>query len=952
MSTSNQTTQNSEEHERFLPVGDEINGYIIKRLIGKGGFGITYECWDKTNRMRVVIKENMPEKMTKRGRNKAVIPLRGKEQDFEWARGSFQREVQTLSGLRHPNIVPVLTSFEANNTDYYVMPMIDGAQLDEALPIIGQRNESHLMPLLYSLLNTLDYLHNSGNLLHRDIKPANILQLPDGQVMLIDFGAARQLRTARRHTIIFTPGYAAPEQERGTELGNWTDLYGLAATFYHLITGTRPHANHNITLANDSQLQQRYSIKFLKGIDKALEPAPNKRWQTAAEWLAALPPLRSSVLHPKSLPPAVLPNGFSLNKLIIENTVSTHDVTATYQVSKDGKRLLLAECLPSQCTVRNQATHKVQHRPNYHNEWRDLLQDFRSGVQLAGSMQHKNIAPVECSFNALDTSYYTMPCADCRYLDSWPIPTGSKAEKTLSSLLLQLLDALTYLHKHSTIHGALSTHNILISPDGTPMLTDFSRAQAGSEKSRHLTPADDIIALGAVFYELITGTPATGPYKPLRTINSLRKNYSTTFLDSIDRALSDKNRWKSARAWLSALSGSSHEDASKKAAQEKLLKKGITPDRYAGCLTDAAGNGDSHLLSLLLAAGAKPDPDGNEWSALTKAAYEGKTACVKLLIAAGANVNRSDDKGWTPLLCAARYNHPACLKLLLAAPDIDCNKSKTGGWSPLMLAARHEHTTCVKALLSAPGINVNARNNEKRTALMQAARKGSKKCLKLLLNAPKADTTLTDKDGYNALEQAKLNNQKHTTKMLETLVPRNAPRKSHKGWALIAIIIALLAAAVFALIQFCDNTPSPEESRLILRNDYGLLPSQYDKAAVHAASTNQSHKLKLLLAAGANPNTRYEGWTPLMFAAKSGYTECTRALVNTRGIAVNTTNREGWTALMLAARHNHPDCVKLLLDTDNVDINKKLPSGHTALNLAINSSNNECAKLLLEEGAR
>jgi Serine/threonine protein kinase len=146
-----------------------------------------------------------------------------------------------LSGSTTPAVVRVLDFLEANGTAYMVMALVEGETLNKRL-----MREQRLAPevierLLFPLLDGLEQVHAAG-FLHRDIKPANIMIDPHDRPTLIDFGASRAAMAGRSTTLtaIFTPGYAAAEQFVSSKQGPWTDIYGLAATLYHAITGRIP----------------------------------------------------------------------------------------------------------------------------------------------------------------------------------------------------------------------------------------------------------------------------------------------------------------------------------------------------------------------------------------------------------------------------------------------------------------------------------------------------------------------------------------------------------------------------------------------------------------------------------------------------------------------------------------------------------------------------------------
>lgn len=233
-------------YQRELAPGTRLEQYEIIRVLGSGGFGITYLAKDLFLNRNVVIKENFPSSCSYRD------PLTGhirpnNEHDLEnytWALKSFLSEAQTLAELNHPGIVRILSVFEANGTAYFAMENITGLSLDylgEKLHSTGHRyTEDELKGLLTRLLRILDYLH-SRHIYHRDIKPGNILLTEEGTPVLIDFGAARHALKLHAATVLTTQGYSSPEQALGkTNIGPWSDLYSVGATFYALLTGHPP----------------------------------------------------------------------------------------------------------------------------------------------------------------------------------------------------------------------------------------------------------------------------------------------------------------------------------------------------------------------------------------------------------------------------------------------------------------------------------------------------------------------------------------------------------------------------------------------------------------------------------------------------------------------------------------------------------------------------------------
>jgi len=282
----------AEEHLNALPVGAMLNEYKITRILGSGGFGITYLAIDIKLNMQVAIKEYLPNDLAVR-RGDTVLPKSSSDaSDFQWGLERFLDEAKTLARFNHPNIVQVLRFFSANSTGYMVMRYEDGLPLNKILKD-NQLNEQELTQnILLPLLDGLKQVHAEG-FLHRDIKPGNIyMRRSDETPVLIDFGAARNDlgRKSRSLTSIVTPGYAPFEQYHSDgNQGPWSDLYALGAVAYRIVTGKRPPEapsrlkNDQMTTAVDAA-QGRYGKQILAAIDHALAVDEEDRPQNVTEW--------------------------------------------------------------------------------------------------------------------------------------------------------------------------------------------------------------------------------------------------------------------------------------------------------------------------------------------------------------------------------------------------------------------------------------------------------------------------------------------------------------------------------------------------------------------------------------------------------------------------------------------------------------------------------------------
>ena len=237
--------------------------YRIERVLGQGGFGITYLATQVSSNRQVAIKElfigGSGQAINDRRGNQVVVTNSANQQSFNQQKAKFKKEALRLANLNHPNLVKVHEFFEENGTAYYVMDYIEGESLRTKLNREGVLSESLVLKYLQQLLPALETAHKQS-IWHLDIKPENIMVDRYGHVYLIDFGASKHIEQNSTLTtsmaLAYTKGYCPPELADLTyesdlvhalkEIGPWTDIYALGATMYNLLTDSIPPSSNRL----------------------------------------------------------------------------------------------------------------------------------------------------------------------------------------------------------------------------------------------------------------------------------------------------------------------------------------------------------------------------------------------------------------------------------------------------------------------------------------------------------------------------------------------------------------------------------------------------------------------------------------------------------------------------------------------------------------------------------
>ncbi|MGI9405101.1 MAG: protein kinase domain-containing protein [Hyphomicrobiaceae bacterium] len=293
-----------------LPNGTVLVGdYRLERVLGAGGFGITYLAEELALNRKVAVKEYFPSEFAARDSASQVRHRsESDQQDYDWGLERFIAEAQTLARFDHANIVRVFRYFLANNTAYMVLQFEEGHSFRQWID--GQRRapeQEALDGIVHPLLDALELIH-THDFLHRDIAADNIVIRRDGSPVLIDFGSARGEVATHTKTLsaLVKPGYSPFEQyaSNGKQQGPWTDIYALAATLYFAVTGARPPDSPTRITADEmvpatQAAKGKYRPTFLAAIDRALTLQIEGRPRSIAVWRREL---FDAVAHPAVAP--------------------------------------------------------------------------------------------------------------------------------------------------------------------------------------------------------------------------------------------------------------------------------------------------------------------------------------------------------------------------------------------------------------------------------------------------------------------------------------------------------------------------------------------------------------------------------------------------------------------------------------------------------------------------
>lgn len=266
------------------------NRYVVGRVIGKGGFGITYLAYDALVGRKIAVKEYFPYGVAQRTATSADVSVTSAEsaEAFKLGAEKFYNEARLVTKFNgNPNIVGVYDCFYENGTVYMAMEHLRGKTLKEHIRENGVLKAPQALFIAKDICNALVVAH-SASVLHRDISPDNIMVCDNGEIKLIDFGAARQVvaEHSQNFSVILKPGFAPPEQYRkkGNQ-GPWTDVYSLGTTLYFTLTGDIPEDPSARFDDDDTFKENRFNIDptMWEIITKATALTVDKRYADAYE---------------------------------------------------------------------------------------------------------------------------------------------------------------------------------------------------------------------------------------------------------------------------------------------------------------------------------------------------------------------------------------------------------------------------------------------------------------------------------------------------------------------------------------------------------------------------------------------------------------------------------------------------------------------------------------------
>lgn len=392
--------------KQSLDIGTTLGGgrYIIEKVLGIGGFGITYYARHKELDCHYAIKEFFINGKCMREGDHNTVSLQ--EMDplmYNKLKTRFADEARTLAALNHPHVVRVNDIFDENNTSYIVMEYVEGTTLQQLVERNGKMSYDDAINCMGQLGEAVAYIH-SKHVLHRDIKPDNIIVTPDNRIVLIDFGSAREFvhDEVQRHTTILTLGYAPIEQYTSTsKKGNYTDIYAMGGVFYFLLTGQRPMDVTTRTMErmpSPHELDPNIPLEVSQTIMKAMEFKPEDRYQSVDAFMADL-------LGETSYTPSVQQ---AQTRVVSEPTKVAEPVVSTDSEEKKSNSGLVAGIIAGAVALiviillitRNKDDRNIAQQPTYYNTEQSQPLQTQQQTSYGSSYQSQQTTSTETTYQS------------------------------------------------------------------------------------------------------------------------------------------------------------------------------------------------------------------------------------------------------------------------------------------------------------------------------------------------------------------------------------------------------------------------------------------------------------------------------------------------------------------------------------------------------------------------
>ena len=303
--------------------------YRIDKVLGRGGFGITYQGETVTTisgelgnmdvKVKIAIKEFfMRDRCIRGGDGMGVtVPAEGSHQQVDKYKNKFISEARKLSEIHHPNIINVSDVFEENSTVYYVMQYLGGGSMADIVKQtdVGRLSEDEALKYIHQIGDALSYLHSEKHMCHLDVKPANVLLSEDGKAILIDFGISKTWDDtgngeSSTSSVSYSNNYAPLEQYQSLkQFSPETDLYSLGATFFYMLTGNTPPEASELLDGFPKCPYYINNAHLWRALELAMQPRKKDRPETVAKWINILDGKEPFPAPEEAVKPVVQPMG-------------------------------------------------------------------------------------------------------------------------------------------------------------------------------------------------------------------------------------------------------------------------------------------------------------------------------------------------------------------------------------------------------------------------------------------------------------------------------------------------------------------------------------------------------------------------------------------------------------------------------------------------------------------